>query len=251
MPSGRQRGSRVIYVAGSVREFPEEVQSWLGRAENPAGASPNIYDALALLAAGARPVAIIVSAEAVDWNELEVFDHLSQVQRTLRVYVVGQDYHEAKCEAACRRGARPFDGAAMAELSDLSRDRPVAEGPAGLLAGSVRSTRYPPEPAMPEPTLAGSGADEPAADGPPVRLVAEEAELEEQAPIPFPWSPSADRPQRTPPVKTRESSAPAPESSANRRTPPGGPVELDPEEVKALMGKPGDAGASLPEESSS
>jgi|GEM_PF-713371 len=109
MASLKQRGSRVVYVAGSARELHAEVQEWLSQADNRAVASPSIYDALALLAMGRKPTALIVSVNEVDWNEMEFFDHAVRLSPETRIYVTGHDHHHDKLEEACRRGAHRFD----------------------------------------------------------------------------------------------------------------------------------------------
>ena len=109
MPPSQRRGSRVVYVAGSARELPDQVQEWLSQADTPAAASPNIYDALSLLAMGRRPAALIVYIEAVDWSEMEFFEHAARLSRETRLYVTGHDYQQAKLAEACARGARLFD----------------------------------------------------------------------------------------------------------------------------------------------
>ena len=53
----KQHDSRVVYVAGSARDFPEPVQEWLSQADHRAAASLNVYDALAGLTGRRRPVA--------------------------------------------------------------------------------------------------------------------------------------------------------------------------------------------------
>lgn len=257
MPSPTQRGAHVIYVAESVREFPDAVRSWLALPENRAVASPGIHDALAMLATGARPRVLLVSMDVVDWNELEFFEHACRLSRETVIHVVGHDHHRDKIDAAVKLGARVFDAD---ELSDEAAADPLRDdlsGPAGLLAGSLRTTPGGPGSSGSPSDRSGLSRD---ADGdrPSVRLVpaaevdspedgwgadaaasapVEAAAVEEADDLPdvsFPWSPSPRRPQRTPPQHARPpgaSSAPSEE--------PGRPLkaELTPDELAALLGR--------------
>ena len=117
MPVVQERVSPVIYVAVSARELPGDVQDWLGRSETRAIASPHIYDLLAQLVRGKRFAAIIVSIQAVDWNEMEFFDLAARLAHHTPIYVAGLYQTRAKLEAACRRGARLFDPVGLAEAS--------------------------------------------------------------------------------------------------------------------------------------
>ena len=295
MPSLKQRGSRLIYVAGSARQLRAEVQEWLGRADHGAVASANVYDALALLAMGRKPDALIVSMDAVDWNEMDFFDQAAWLSDKTRIYVTGHDHHQEKIDAACQRGARRFDAdelsAYLADnqaevLADQIQTAPspaplparAGQGSAGwrgggsLLAGSLTTVRSPAGPAPDlgqPPTGLGKGQIErsamasgaiaggPDAGGPSdeakwsprVRLVraeeqepAQEPQEQEGPTIVFPWSPSQDRPKRTPPPSAV---APAGEGEAGRDTVPG-TVELTREELAALMGGPPKASADPP-----
>lgn len=264
MPATTQRISRIIYVAGSAREFPADVQEWLSRGESRAIASPSIYDALACLSRRPRPVAILVSIEAVDWEEMEFFDQAARLSRDTTIYVTGHDHYRAKIEAALQRGARRFN---IEDLNqDLSRPAPgTAPTSLDLLAGTVRS--FPQAPTrqlhvsrlldedLPQPAAEiGQEPAEPsgnAADEPPVRLVtpadfdrdAIEPADELEPPIPFPWSPAPSRPRRTPPPSPADLPA---ESSTSQPAPPPapaspprqGPAELTSEEIAALLGRP-------------
>ncbi len=253
MASPKQRGSRAIYVASSARELPEEVQDWLSYAGNRAGASPHIYDLLALLATGKRPDILIVSIEAVDWNELEFFDHVQRLSPETRIFVAGAVSHQAKIEAACARGASVFDLDSLNEVASESTEYAEPSAPAGLLAGSLRqesastpaSVRLPrkpkvvpaPPPEEPEPVEEQA----PPLERPAVRLVtASESEVTE-SPVPFPWSPSPNRPQRKPP-KSIAAELVAAESGFSPSTAPSprdiSPVKLTPEELAALLGTP-------------
>jgi len=115
MPVANQRQLPVIYVAGSARELPAEVQDWLGRAETCAVASPHLYDMLAQLARGKKFAAVIVNIQSVDWSEMEFFDHAMRLSRHTPIYVAGPVQQRAKLEAACRRGARLFDALSLEE----------------------------------------------------------------------------------------------------------------------------------------
>lgn len=235
----KTREPRIIYVAASARELPGEVQAWLGRVENRAASSPNIYDALALLASGSRPTVLIVSIAAVDWSEMEFFDQVARLSRQTHVYVTGHEHHAAKLTAACKHGAELFDEAALRE--DLAAPGPWSRGPgvSDLLAGTVPKTPVklappialrpvpfePLEPELPEPVIEAPATEEVAEVEPPVRpgtIIAPEPEETEaepvrlfdtpepaiseepvaedaREPIPFPWAPSTRRPQRIPP----------------------------------------------------
>lgn len=113
MQVAHQRGTPVIYVAASARELPAEVQDWLGRADIRAVASHNIYDLLAELVRGRKFAALVVNIQSVDWNEMDFFDHAAKLARHTPIYVTGSPQQRAKLEAACRRGAQPFDAMAL------------------------------------------------------------------------------------------------------------------------------------------
>jgi len=253
-PAPAPLAARVIYVAQSVREFPQEVQGWLSQPDNQARPSPGIYDTLALLAMGGRPAAIVVSIDAVDWNELEFFDHCARMSPRTQLYVAGSEHQRAKIEAARARGARPFDPDSLGE--DLSAPveaaRPV--GPSSLLAGSLRPLRpvsKDASPATPFPRKAVEpDEDRPAVERPAVRLVTptDDEDLDRPVPIPVPWAPSPDRPKRTPPKRAprNDDSPAAPEAARVQSVAPDEsartrqqhlPVELTAEELAALLGK--------------
>jgi len=175
MPAATQRSPRILYVAGSAREFPQEVQDWLGRLSNPAVAAPSIYDALARLTKRQRPAAILVNIESVDWEEIEFFDLASRLSPDTTLYVTGHKLHRAKLEAAYQRGARRFDPEQLA--ADLRRpvsgDRLTA---ADLHAGTISSfpettsrqlhvTRLPEDAAVPTETAPATEHQPPAAAG--------------------------------------------------------------------------------------
>lgn len=277
MLASRPRGSRIVYVASSARELPADVQEWLGRPEIRAASSPNIYDCLAILAGGARPTLLIVSIEAVDWNEMEFFDQAVRLSRHTRVYAVGQPHQLAKLEAAFKRGARRFDPDEMAEelsappawsrgvgVSDIlaaslrnggnaSAERPPVTWPARS-AEPTPAKRSEPEPATDEPDhIAGVSSSD--ATPPPVRLLTPpptEVEIEAESetdvephdvPIPFPWSPAPNRPQRVPPRQSATDASPPGVASgaggaADAAQNQCPGVELTADELAALMGRP-------------
>jgi hypothetical protein len=117
MAIANQCTAPVIYVAGSARELPVEVQDWLGRAQTRAVASPHVYDMLAQLARGKKFTAIVVNVQSVDWNEMDFFDYAARLSRHTPIYVAGPPQQRAKLEAACRRGARLFDAFGLQEES--------------------------------------------------------------------------------------------------------------------------------------
>lgn len=274
----KSRGPRVYYVAASARELPDEVQNWLGQAEHRAARSASIYDALALLACGARPAALIVSIEAVDWSEMDFFDQAARLSRGAHLYAVGRDARADKLQAAYRRGALPFDEAALNDdaaspqpwsrgtgVSDILAARlepasalqvtplraapPMSPSGAPGLTG-LQAAVAPVRPAeslravsTPEPDEAFSESEpDPEVEPPPVRLVSrpEANETEGAEPIPFPWAPSQKRPQRTPPKveAAADEQPPAVMAASVGMSAAGRPVELTSEELSALMGKP-------------
>jgi len=259
----------VIYVAVSAREFPPDVQEWLARPESRAAALPSIYDALAELTRRPRPVAAIISIEAVDWEEMEFFDLAARLSRDTSLYVAGHDHHRAKLDAALQHGAKRFSAAELAH--DLARPAPGSGRTTAhdLLAGALASfpqapgrnlhvilvptepvPAEPPEPVIEQQPSAGEdeGPQQPA-----VRL-ATPIDIDDDSlassdefgkAIPFPWAPAPNRPKRTPPSaqapgepppdpRTPPTETPQPPSSPNRPTVP----ELTPEELAALMGRP-------------
>ena len=270
MPAANQRSQRVLYVAGSARELPQEVRDWLARAENRAVAAPDIYEALAGLTKRQRPAALIVNIESVDWEEMEFFDLAGRVSRETAIYVTGHDHHRAKIEAALQRGARLFNPDDLA--ADLARPTPGTQRitPGDLLAGTIDSFPQVPGRQL-HITLVPEEADQPqaaqspveaeislpagdAADKPPVRLVTP-ADVEDEAlaptdefdaAIPFPWAPSPGRPKRTPPPIAAQSAAgqprtppaPPPQQTAPAAAPRSPSLELTPEELAALVGRP-------------
>jgi hypothetical protein len=247
MTARAQRGSRVIYVAASARELPQPVQDWLSGSNVRATASSNIYDALAVLASGQCPLALIVSMEAVDWSELDFFVHARRVSPETVFYVAGAAHQEAKIEEAIARGARRFEAEVLSELLTHSPAAPQPAGPAGLLAGSLRTDveTPPPAPRLVRPeTPAEPPATTPEEERPAVRLVSSTETEEIQGPaVPFPWSPAPGRPQRTPP-QASPAAAREPKKNpppAREPAPEGGrrpPVKLTPDELAALREQP-------------
>jgi hypothetical protein len=215
-------------------------------------------------------VAIIVSIESVDWEEMEFFDLAARVSRDTAIYVTGHDHYRAKIEAALQRGARRFSADDLTQ--DLARPAPGSQRTTAheLLAGTLQSFPQAParqlhvtlvpeeaptvEPKEPEVEAPTPEPEIESSDKPPVRLVTPaDADDDSLAPvdefdtsIPFPWAPAANRPKRTPP-----SARVQPEAASTPRTPPTEPhpppaptprsasPELTPEELAALLGRPG------------
>lgn len=246
MSSLPQRGPRVFYVAGAVRDFPPDVQEWLAATTHRPASCPDLYDLLAVLARGHRPAAVVFCLEAVDWNELEAFDHVAHLSPTTRMYVAGQPHQDKKLEAACARGAMVFDADAIEEDLGYRLGRTVGDGPMGLLAGSLR-TEDPPPRIQPEASPAKPAiVEEP--ERPSVRLVPASEEEHDESPaessaVPVPWAPSPDRPKRTPPPSRKPPLAAAGTSEADAAA---SAARLTPEEMAALLGD-GSGGASRQE----
>ena len=245
MPPMKQRRSKVVYVAASARDLTPDIQDWLGQPNNRATASPNIHDLLATLTTGARPTAIIVNINAVDWSEMDFFDYVHRLSPETTLYVAGFEHDADKLEAACQRGAVRFDAARLdEEFRRPARTTPTGD-PSDLLAGAVT--------AIPGTDQPGTDS-EPVETPPHVRLVKpsdseeKDKDAEVEQPVPFPWSPSPDRPQRTPPPKyppppavahTQPSTEPetAEETSSSKHDGRSS-IELTPEELAALIGRP-------------
>ena len=194
MPWLKQKRLRVVYGAVAAREFPESVREWLGETNHRAVASPNVYDALALLSTGRSPAAIIVSMDSVDWEEMPFFEHVTRLASTTRVYVSGEPHCGAKIESACRLGAHVFDADALDRDLNATFDRSGETSMERLVAGT-----------LPVPEGASASPLTPAeADPPSVRLVASpETDDTDASPVPVPWLPNPLRPQRTrPPEQT-------------------------------------------------
>jgi len=262
MASSKQRGSRVIYTTSSARELPENVRHWLSQASNSATSSANIYDVLALLSLGRKPEAIIINIDVVDWSELDFFDLALKLSPETKIFVAGYDHQQDKIDAACSRGAKPFDTRALNETLKKSTHLNGNYTEGGLLAGSLRSSPPPLKPVQPPPSSikativaehsSAAETESPKTDrdqtltSPVVRLVTslEHEDHDEQQPsIPFPWSPSPNRPQRTPPTKGTQSesssktTAHAGNINDNLDDPDRINVQLTPDEIAALMGK--------------
>lgn len=150
MVPGRSNTSRIIYVARTARELPEEVQEYLSQSGIRAMAVANIYDALATLAQQRNAAVLIVSIEAVDWNEMEFFDLLRRVSRDVQVFVAAHEYQQAKLEAALQRGARPFN---VDQVQEALRSTPHALRTRDLLAGRVGESKPKPSEQSNRPNL--------------------------------------------------------------------------------------------------
>lgn len=235
MSSFAPRGPRAFYVAGAVRDFPSDVQEWLTATTHRPASCPDLYDLLAVLARGHQPTAVVICLETVDWNELEVFDHIIRMSPATRIYVAGPPHQDKKLEAACARGALAFDADAIEEDLGYRLGRSADVGPAGLLAGTIRTE----EPSTRVEAAQGAAQPEPAEEPerPSVRLVtASEEETEEPASVPVPWAPSPDRPKRTPPPSRK--SPPSSGAALPGRDAPAGEAatRLTAEEMSALLG---------------
>lgn len=163
MHTTQQDSSRIVYVAGSPAEFPEDAQKALLKSRSFLTPSASVYDALAMLTARQRPVAVVVSIESVDWDEMEFFELALRTSRETSVYVAARHGHQDKLQAAIDRGARPFSSAALAR--DLCRPAPGAHRftTRDLLAGTLRKTaeRSATRFAMPRPPFAAAPRPEP------------------------------------------------------------------------------------------
>lgn len=104
-------GPHVLYVAPTARVLSPEVREWIEHNPGRAFASHNLYDALADLAGGRSPAAIIVELDSVDFSEIEFFDHAARLSRDSSFYVTSRSRQDDKIEAARQRGAKLFDPA--------------------------------------------------------------------------------------------------------------------------------------------
>ena len=264
MHATRQRGSQAVYVAGSARDFPEDVQAWLAGPTVQAAFSPDVYDCMARIAQGYRPRVIILHVGALDWNEFEFFELVARVSPESRVYVVGDDHHDDKLDEAIARGASHFDAEHVEE--DLTTAMPIRPftGPGDLVAGTLAqpqrseadresTTRKPaPTTAVRLVPAEEDVVDEEEPEQPSeVEEQVEAAEEEPAAPkMSYPWAPSPQRPKRIPPGGRRE--PPAEPTTEHAVSPPktksdpvgqsssdkgGAHPELTPEELAALLGK--------------
>ncbi|MHC4441008.1 MAG: hypothetical protein ACYTF1_06155 [Planctomycetota bacterium] len=241
-----QTGVRVIHVAHEHHQLPDEVRLWLRKANNSAYASPDIYDTLALLAKGKKPQAIIIAIDAVDWNELDFFDLSRRLSPQTNIYVTGNQNQQEKIDAACARGAKCFDPNRFDEDISKKITTPPDYGMGGLLAGSLRTTGTEYKPSdTPKPVKKDDRASVPtkadengSAQSAVVQLVTQkEHDQVTNKTIPFPWAPSPDRPQRTPPKPSPTPVAREDDATTDQKQKPQD-VELTTEELAALMGEP-------------
>ena len=139
----------ILYLHRSLDDSPPPVMQWIAQAGTPCVHSPDIYDALALLARGRKPKALLVDIECLDWSELDFFRHAANLCRDMKIIVHGPDHHQAKIEAACYRGAILFDRSHdVVEIEPESGDHPSI---GGLLAGSLQPAQDMQEPFRPAP----------------------------------------------------------------------------------------------------
>ncbi len=243
----RPHGARILCVAASEKDFPAPVREWLGKVGPRAHYSQDLYDALAVLATGTRPVVMVVSVEAVDWNEMEFFGHVATISRGTRVYVIAQEANDGRVLAAIERGAKLFDSAlAQADLEAVFSEPLTGGAAGGLLAGSLRPSQIsrtpinvsqpPAEPGRPAEVAESTTPASP----PPIRLITSaEAEQGEDVAVSVPWTPHPSRPQRTPPkpatAERIELGEPAETAEPEKPLPR---VDLTPEEIAALLGRP-------------
>ncbi len=250
MSAASHSGGRILCVAPSLSALPEAVRAWLAQVEPSCEISPDLYDALAILATGRRPELLIVDIDVVDWNEMEFFRQAGLLCRKMRILVTGPGHQRAKLEAACKQGASLFDPRAVADISFQPPPQARDIGNGGLLAGSLRPTpekttssvdlRVPTPRIKPaKPAIKSEPRPEP-----PVRLVVPSEEQDNEAPVFFPWSPNPNRPKRTPPKTApatgqetdQTAAADQPQSDHAAANPP--PIQLTSEEIDALMGGP-------------
>ncbi len=251
-------GARILCVAGSEGEFPETVRRWLDQIAVRTEYSADVYDALAVLATGTRPILLIVSIESVDWNELDFFGHAAALSRGTRIYVAAQDAADSRVFAAAERGARLFDSlSAQADIETVAAEA-QASGPGGLLAGTLRPSQIGRVPINLPPTTT-KGEQTPASEAaeverqePPIRLVTStEPDEGSETQVSVPWAPHPSRPRRTPPGAPDSPQPPVDQANkggvADRPLPR---VELTPDEIAALLGKPGSPPPRLREQGS-
>jgi len=251
MKSPSQDPGRVLYVTGPARELPQAVRQWLNDAAGNISASPDIYDALALLTQGQTPNAIMIPIDAVDWNEMDFFNLARNLSPKTQIFVAGSKYQLEKINTACDKGAKQFDVSQINQsLARTIAPTPRYE-PGGLLAGSLTTAK------PKQQILAGEPVRPPEITIPPlpspakesvIRLIqAGDAKEQQNKPIPFPWTPDPDRPKRTPPkAPATPASFGSKPANLKNQTPFG--VELTPEEIKALTtGQTGTKNESLKE----
>lgn len=246
MSQFRPHGARILCVAGSDGEFPEPVRRWLDQVGVRTQFSPDIYDALAVLATGTRPIVMVVSAEAVDWDEMEFFGHVLAMSRGTHIYVTTRHPEDHRVFAAAERGAKVFDSTlAQADLEAAFAEPLSAGMPAGLVAGSLRPSEPGHAPAgssaptAEAPPAVPSSGTEAAPQGPPIRLVTStESDEGENVPVSVPWAPHPDRPRRTPPPSPTVSQAASGRAAGPEPDRPLPRVDLTPDEIAALLGRP-------------
>lgn len=242
----RPHGARILCVTGFEGELPEAVRHWLDQVSVRTEFSSDIYDALATLATGTRPIVMIVSIDAVDWNEMAFFSQVAGLSPGTRVFVSAHKTNDNRVFAAIERGARLFEPSqAQADLESVFAEAQTA-GPAGLLAGTLKPPQVsrapiniPPE-TVETPPSGDPVKEEPAPQQSPIRLVtSSEIDEAEDVPVSVPWAPHPDRPKRTPP---RPADVPEARACQNDIIPeidrPLSPVELTDEEIEALLDRP-------------
>ena len=243
----RPHGARIVYVAGSEGDLPEAVRRWLDQMAVRTDYVQDVYDALAVLATGTRPILMIVSIEAVDWSEMDFFNHVAALSQGTRIYVTSQNTSDSRIFAAAERGAKLFESTlAQTDLETVAAEAQAA-GPGGLLAGSLRPSQpsripisAPPTPTEKQRAGEAATAESAAQEEPPIRLVTStEANESGEAQVSVPWIPHPSRPRRTPPQQT-ETDQPAPPqgSSSGEAARPLPRMDLTPEEMAALLGRP-------------
>lgn len=248
MPRFRPHGARILCVAGSEEEFPEAVRQWLTRVTLRTEHSTDVYDALAVLATGTRPILLIVSIDSVDWGEMDFFSHVVALSRGTKIYVAAHNASDSRVFAAGERGARLFDAASAEADIEAVFAQDQARGPGGLLAGTLRPSQVnrqpvnaPPATAQPDQPPASETAETKTQE-PPIRLVtAAEPDEGNNVEISVPWAPHPSRPRRTPPKGPANTPQPPPDQTdgGDETDRPLPRVELTPDEIAALLGKPG------------
>ncbi len=242
----RPHGARIVCVAGNEGELPEAVRQWLDQMAVRTEYAQDVYDALAVLATGTRPILMLVSIESVDWSEMDFFSHVAELSQGTRIYVTSQNASDSRVFAAVERGARIFESTlAQTDLETVAAETQAA-GPGGLLAGSLRPSqvsRIPINvPATPteEPPTGEAAPGEPAQQEPPIRLVTStEADESGEAQVSVPWIPHPGRPRRTPPQQAQAGQPSTPQGSSGAETARPLPrMDLTPEEIAALLGRP-------------
>lgn len=233
----REHRPQIVYVARSARQLPEPVRAWLDETGAQVTCSPDIYAAMAMLASGLRPEALIVDAREVDFSELSFFESAGRVCRGALICVVGPPACQEKMELAFERGACPFDADRLDRQIELSAARMHRPGAEQLVAGRLRQA--PPQ----KPRDTGAGKDPMSASHPPVRLVRQGPADDDEVPVSVPWAPHPRRPQRTPPTRPEAGASPAqagqhPLTPAPDQSKVAGSPMVSAEELAALLGKP-------------